>query len=1413
MNVQTRLLALRKTIRRRLVAYGACSVAAGAVATFLGVVALDWAFELPAMLRALGGGLLAVGFAAAAGRWIVGPMRARLSIEEIAGRLERHFPDLHDRLLAAVNFLKRAAGGVKSQDSAALTRQVLVDTNRIVSGLSLESALTLRPLAVRFASCMLAAAALAVVLLAAPGWARTGFYRYVHPFGGIEWPREYTIVPLTGEMTVAVGESVTVRMAVHRGRQRGSLPYRVGADRDATVRERAVSRADSSDIAVGPAGPASSRSSMRALVHLRETDGTTSTLAMRRDQGGTFAATIDVVTKALEYWFEAGDASTAQSPFLIRVVRRPEVVEATAAVEPPPYAAGRSIRAFDLAAGPIHAPIGGYVTVTIKSSKPALTDDHLGVERANAETQKPRNPETSKRRNVETSKRQNVETSKRRNPDATVRERANRDTTVGAREDSRTSSLPDATVRERVDETILVSSLYFESGERIPLRGDSVDPLTLSARFAIDRDVVFRASLRDAEGFESRGANRYSIIATPDRPPTLTVLAPRAVTDLTPSGSVGLLVRLEDDFGIARLDLRAEPHNRRVGRAPPDSGDSAVSSPVGRSPTYELKDGSRSTAERFHRLETGATSLTDRLFATRVEDGVEAVVDYLWSVQSMSLLPGDVLVYRFEATDNHAGGDGGQVTRSAPMRINIISDVELDTRLRADLTMLETRVRQAALDQAQLLDQTVPLIRRPGGQGVVQSSSLPSDFLPNQALSEMERESVARLEGRQDRLVRRLRNLGGRFAALERRMELNHAGDEESRDEVGSLGDALVDAATGPMASASRALERTREQVDADTEQSALQEAAREEGRALDHLQGVLRTMSQWGHFQGMLTKTRDLVDRQEAVREDTTALGHRTLGKPLESLTAVESAALKRIKRRQEQLAVDLEQLLERMTQHAETSKRQNVEKSKRKNPDATHPRPERSEGQGTTPPRANRTATVRERVNRTATEGAREDSSTSEGVNKRANRDAIDSALRLARGHDLEKHLRAAVKALEANRTSAATIDQKVAAEALRRMVAALEERDSRKLEQLRKHLARAEQQVAELIEQQQTLLAATQEAVSLGADEETFTGFALKQRGLKRNTKALSEELARLERTAPAASRLAEAVSPMGNAETQLDAGPANDVAPNDVAPVSNRWNRLAVGAQTEALALLQEALAILEELARHAADEMLRRSLDQIREDLEAMLAGQLEVNAGIGRLKAAIEERNPECKDSPCLLRRSEARAASKLARRQADVRQIVDAVLPDLQKVAVFKWALERVAVWMETSRRSLSSRRIDAELGRVARRIAGELEKLIGAIVETESLPLSTDFVESSGSGGGGQGRVVQYKPVPTVAELLVLKAMQVDINQRTRALETSVRVEEADEAELRELTILGEDQVEVRRLTDMVTKRVFER
>ena len=50
----------------------------------------------------------------------------------------------------------------------------------------------------------------------------------------------------------------------------------------------------------------------------------------------------------------------------------------------------------------------------------------------------------------------------------------------------------------------------------------------------------------------------------------------------------------------------------------------------------------------------------------------------------------------------------------------------------------------------------------------------------------------------------------------------------------------------------------------------------------------------------------------------------------------------------------------------------------------------------------------------------------------------------------------------------------------------------------------------------------------------------------------------------------------------------------------------------------------------------------------------------------------------------------------------------------------------------------------------------------------------------------------------------------MQIDINERTSELHNVLNVDDATEQQLRRLRMLGEDQAEVRRLTEMVTEQV---
>jgi len=1179
-------------VRRRLIGYGLFAVLAGGVGSFLTVVTLDWLFWLPPALRMFGGVLFVAGFVGAIIHWVVRPMRARLGIDELAAELERRFQALQDRLSSTVNFLEQAAepsplsDGSRNQTSepsplsdgsrnqtktgsAAMMRQVIIDTERVIQNLPLGAALSLRPLAIRGMVFAAGLVALGAVIFVAPQWARTGLDRYVYPWGVVEWPRNVAIVPLTGGQTVALGESATVRMEIQRGLH----------------------------------------DALRGVVHLREPDGRTQVLALQRDTAAatplsgdaalspctaTFYTTIDAITEDLEYWFEAGDDSTERQPSKIHVVRRPEVVEALATIEPPPYAKAHALRVIDLGDGSVAAPAGGFVTITLRTSKPI-------------------------------------------------------------------PSLADG------------RGLRTDTGELIPLAVDPEDPRQLSCRFEVSQDVTFHAELRDEEGFANRGAASYTIRATPDGAPTVTVLEPTALTELTPTGSVRLVARAEDDFGIVALVLHIEC---------PQEG-KALDVP-----------------------------LAGHWRTVREDDGVEALASYLWSVELLALTAGDLLTYQLVAEDNQSGLDGrGQLGYSALLRIKIVGEGEFEVRLREDLASVEARIRQVAIEEAALRDRTMGLIRAED-----EATELDAN----------DRDAVASLSGGQARLAHQLREISGRFDELKGRMERNHAGDAESASRLAASGDTLRRIAAGPMGEAVARLGRVQVQADGSSQRADLMSAARAQEDAYDQLNALLLSMSQWSTFQSLVSRTRDLLDRQNALRIETADLGKSLLGKSIESLAPAEATALKRNERQQERLAGDVEQHLARMEQLASGTRE--------KDPSGA---------------------------------------------------DAIESALRAARAKEITKRLRAAVEAIQSNRTAAAAIDQKAAADAIRKILAALRERDDRELAQLRKQLDRAEELVAALVEEQESLMAATIEAGQLGADQATFGSLVDEQRMLARNTRSLGEELIQADSVVNAGRLVRQSADPMGKAEGELR---AQRVVP-------------ATQAQVEALQLLKQALDDLAALVQQSEEEAMRRTLAHIQGDLEAMLAAQRVVNDGIAKLRTAVAELGR--------VGRAEARDASRLSREQTAVGEMVAAVLPELEKVVVYEWALKRVTGWMVESSNRLDAREIDETLTTTTDRIARELEKLIAAVVETQSLPMSTEFAEAEMEGGGSEGEAATTATVPTVAELLVLKAMQVDINERTRALSLQFDRDAATETRLRQLTAIGEDQAEVRRLTELVTGR----
>lgn len=1145
-----RLSGIRRVARRRLLLFGVFAVAAGGIAAFFTILTVDWLVWLPSALRILVAGIFLAGFLGATWHWVVTPLRAALSLEELAGKIEKHFPPLQDRLSSSVNFLQR--GDIESSPMA---QHVVEATERAIEDLKLEDALVGGPVNRRAAALAGMTIILAFTMVTNPDWLRVGSQRYLHPMNELEWPRRVSIVPTTDQQVVALGDSVTVSMKVERGWSE----------------------------------------SLRAVVHVQERDGSTNSLTLQPTGESTYSTTISSITGELIYWFEADDADTRKHPGRVTVVKRPEVVDATAIVEAPPYAENLPTRSVDLRVGTVTGAIGGSITVHLRSSKDVVTGDVAGA-----------------------------------------------------------------------------AGIMTEDGEFIRLEPSSEDPRKLTAHWTIDRDVEFRAVLRDEFGFESRASATYVLRAIADAAPTVTVLEPPPVYEVTATAKVPVLVRVEDDFGVHTIQLS---YSRPGGEA------------------------------RVFPIESLTKSVTS-------DAGVQVVGTSTWDLSLANASAGEVISYELVARDNFQNEEfEGQYSSSPEYRIRILADHEFEQRIREELTALEERLRRTTFEQAALHDETESLQLSISGTG---------------ELTDVHRETAASLSVAQLRIARQIRDSAVRFDEIGRRIERNTPQSEE-RDRVRLLGDALRSVAAGPMAGASTLLGRARDPNDEQFSRSALEEAEQSQQNALEGLREVLRSMGQWGAFEGVVARTQDLLDRQSEIRQATAELGRTTLGKPVESMEPEEVASLRTNQRRQEQLLEDVKEHISRLEQMRIAL--------------------------------AEKDATAA---------------------------DAIDSAVRSARADDLLRHLGEAAEAIAANRAGAAEAEQKAAAGALQRMLTSLHEKEERELAQLRKRLDDAVKQVDDLIKEQTTVMNETQASESPTDSElESLSG---SQRTLARNARFLGDELIEEHSTEEAGRRIRLAAAPMGDAENDLASGSTADAIPD----------------QQSAIVLLNEARDSIIAAQEQTAEEQLKRTLEEIHGALQAILAAQQGINASMVGLREAIQTAGR--------MGRAETREAARIAKDQLDAHGLVTAILPDMEKVAVYRWALERVGRWMEEIHKTLEARELNDQAVASGDRIVHDLQNLITALVQTQTMPLDNEFVEAGESGGSSDAQG-STPNLPTMAELLVLKTLQDDINTRTTTLYSRFDKDHPSEESLRELSVLGEDQAQVRELTQMVTDRTRKR
>jgi len=230
--LQSRLVALRRRLRRVILWRGTSLLLIVIVGCAATAGLLDWQVHLPGLVRAL----LLVGTLSGAGlvayRSLLTPLSVRDDDLALALRIEEQYPVLNDALASTVQFLQQPSDA--RTGSPVLRREAVVRAMRLAQGCDFTQVVNARGLRLASVAALTLLAAAAVLFVWAPAWAWTALLRLGDPFGEHDWPRQ-TQIALVFPERVAVGQPFVIH-----GKVTGVLPEQATIELEGMFVEREV---------------------------------------------------------------------------------------------------------------------------------------------------------------------------------------------------------------------------------------------------------------------------------------------------------------------------------------------------------------------------------------------------------------------------------------------------------------------------------------------------------------------------------------------------------------------------------------------------------------------------------------------------------------------------------------------------------------------------------------------------------------------------------------------------------------------------------------------------------------------------------------------------------------------------------------------------------------------------------------------------------------------------------------------------------------------------------------------------------------------------------------------------------------------------------------------------------------------
>ncbi len=336
--LQAKVLEARRAWKRSIFWTGFAIVLTGLTALFMGEAIVDWLMPLPNFVRIalLIGGIGLIGYLLY--RYLVQPLRASLTLRDVALNVERNHPDLEDRLVSAVQFGNRdATDPIESH----MLQRLLEDTTERVKGIDFKATIDHSRTRKQVGIAALVVAACCVLALIFPTEIHTSLLRVLVPW-------EKTDPVLTTKLTVEPGSARILRgksLPIHVTVTGKSADKVVLTYEDAYIQKTATP--DDED-----------KSTQQQINMLQNPD----------DKRG-FAYEIFNIEADIEYYVVANEATSER--YTVEVFEMPKVTEISVAYTYPDYTGLKPVVQTDT--GDIQAVVGTQAELKLTTNKAIQT--------------------------------------------------------------------------------------------------------------------------------------------------------------------------------------------------------------------------------------------------------------------------------------------------------------------------------------------------------------------------------------------------------------------------------------------------------------------------------------------------------------------------------------------------------------------------------------------------------------------------------------------------------------------------------------------------------------------------------------------------------------------------------------------------------------------------------------------------------------------------------------------------------------------------------------------------------------------------------------------------------------------------------------------------------------------------------